>query len=322
MNLLPKYLQYKIASELSSKDLYNLHLTSKDNYQRYKSDEFWANKLKISISDWQSRSKRSGALFSWDRDTKPCEILHNVYHYRTLEDISSYIDVFGNLYLKHNGETDIQIFGQDIKSQWTKISVGRALNDFIIAEQILLLTQNQELHIMEKKSMIIPADALPTHLPRPYEGVKKIGCISYQYNECHITYFLTVQRQLYVIENGQNKLLATNVTHVLESKYYDHWHIGQLFYVIQSMQVWRYYGYTGKATFELSFDCVDFLQYHENYLYVNEFCYADELDQLIKMNGSRHLKGIFYGGVTIMHDNSTSQLKIIKIRVKIFTTTL
>ena len=74
MNLLPKYIKYKIAAELSSQDLFNLHLTSKDNYQMYKSAEFWANKLKITTLDWKNRVELSGSLYRGYPNSKHYQI--------------------------------------------------------------------------------------------------------------------------------------------------------------------------------------------------------------------------------------------------------
>ena len=97
MNLLPKYIKYKIASELSASDLYNLHLTSNENYQLYRSNAFWAHKLNMTTSDWQNRVNRSGDLYGGYPTTKHYFDVKNVYRYRTLGLVASCLDVFGNL---------------------------------------------------------------------------------------------------------------------------------------------------------------------------------------------------------------------------------
>lgn len=81
MNLLPKYIKYKIASELSARDLYNLHLTNKEDYQLYLSSDFWAYKLKITTFDWQQRVNQSGDLYRRYPTAKHYSTLKNVYRY-------------------------------------------------------------------------------------------------------------------------------------------------------------------------------------------------------------------------------------------------
>lgn len=291
MKLLPKYIKYKIASVLSTKDLFNFHLTSRDNYQLYRSADFWANKLKMTTLDWQNRVDRSGVLCYWPPDNNSWEYPKNVYRYRTIGTVWSCIDVFGNLYLMDIGYL-LHIFGQDLGPNWTKVSVEHKVEDFICAESLLLLTIDHELHIIGDSTTIVPA-------------VKEIGWVSDR-GDTDITYFLTFQGQLYVIDDSQTKIIATNVTHVLAATYSD----VDLYYVIQSTHLWRYDSHSNQSKFELEFDRVLSLYYDQNHLYINESCYIDTGDILVKDNNYITQKGIVYKKFRVTYDDVNKTLTV------------
>ena len=222
--------------------------------------------------------------------------MKNVYRYRMCGAVSSYIDVFGHLYL-FNWGVNRHIFGQSFRD-WTKIFVKHSVEDFIYGTPHLLLTPDHELHVIGTNPLVI-------------SDVKKIGCLRCYHGMPKINYFLTFDGQLYVIDDTQNKRIATNVTHVLEATYHGYMGVyssDQLYYVIQSSQVWRYFSDTCESIFELELNDITFLHNDLNSLYINDVCYLDTGKSLTKIDKHVPQKGLMYQYYIVIHDEVNKTL--------------
>ena len=193
---------------------------------------------------------------------------------------------------------------QIVRHQWTKIFLKHAVEDFISADQVLLLTQNHELHLIDIDQRIRPAATSQS----PCGPVKKIGWNEHSFNEPDITYFLTFQDELNVIARDQIRLLATNLSHLLESTYYDNgarYGIDQIYYVVDSRQLERYRSDCCGPTFELEFDCITSIHYSQNSIYINDVCCLGTGDNLVHVGKCVCQKDIGHQKNIVMHDDLT-----------------
>lgn len=309
MHLLPKYIKYKIASELALADLFNLRLTSKDNYQMYRSDDFWAYKLKMTTLEWQNRVDSSGDLYSLCHDRPFYRGLKSVYRYRSSSPVIAYIDITGNLYLANMYASvyDIRIFGRLIRKIWTRIELDYVVEDFIYMspDHMLILTQNHELHIIfnhstEPNTVILPA-------------VKKIDIISLGFNK-NKAYFVTDQDQLHVVEGQQYRRIATNVTHVLRAIHCsDDDCIDLLYYVVcstaYSAELWCYHSENMTSVLKHEFDFITSISHRRDTLYINDVGYSDIGLGLVKNGKVLKQKGLVQNNHFYIRDDINQTLK-------------
>lgn len=276
MDLLPKYIKYKIVSELGSLDLFNFHLTSKDNYQLYRSEDFWAYKLKVTTQDWQNGVGRGLC-----QKLPLYEGLKNIHSFQG-SPVSSYSDVHGNLYVEkeHTSNEDIYIFDQLIGENWARVNINHLVENFIYmrTDHMLLLMKNHDLQITFRSFLDSTAIIIT--------GVKKIGIISHgmispSWNIRSQTYFVTDQDELRIVQGQQCKHIATNVTHVISACHHDiHDNFSNvLYYVVRSneysVELWCYQSANMTSELQQEFDCITSISHCYDTLYIDKIGYSN-----------------------------------------------
>ena len=79
--------------------------------------------------------------------------------------------------------------------------------------------------------------------------------------------------------------------------------INHLYYVVESTQLWCYHSNTYGESSGSELDSITSLHYNQNHLYIDDVCYLDTGDSLLRDDQFIGQKGISYLGCIVTHDD-------------------